>query len=353
MTRFAAIPLFGVALTLGAFGVIRGATPAGPAAGVRLVLAIAPPVSEDARAMAAHAAKERVNEKGMDTRVVEAGDQLVVEIGETDPMIVGEMTELLTRTATLELHVVMPNDSWPAADYVANDPHAKDLGIRVAQGAVVGDDRDSELAVADADAIGCRGRVEDGKRHCVVRGDQVLASYIAAIPTLAVPHGHTLAFGRIPDRVNDRTWTTYLLDDRVLVAGREIQRVELGDHGVIADVTAEAARRVAAQASTRPGAPLAVVFDGKVKAVVPLPPAAPEPALHLHTTGAADVVDDAAVGAALDLQIVLEAGAMHPLTVLASTPFTRAVGFFPRAWLFLALALVSLVAGALVWRRRA
>src|SRR4051812_16243813 len=89
MTRFVAIPLLGVGLTLGAFGVIRGAANPGPAKGVRLVLAIAPPVSEDVRAMAAHVVRERVEERGMDTRVVEAGDGLVVELGDSDAQIIG------------------------------------------------------------------------------------------------------------------------------------------------------------------------------------------------------------------------------------------------------------------------
>ncbi|HET9991897.1 MAG TPA: hypothetical protein VFQ65_25385, partial [Kofleriaceae bacterium] len=120
--------------------------------------------------------------------------------------------------------------------------------------------------------------------------------------------------------------------------------------GVIAELTAEAARRVAAQASTRAGQPIAVVLDGKVKAEVPLPPPAPEPVLHLKTSGA---TEDDKIREAFDLKSVLEAGAVHPLSVASSTPFTRTVGFFPRAWLFLALALVSLVAGGFVWGRRA
>ncbi|HET9986900.1 MAG TPA: hypothetical protein VFQ65_00230, partial [Kofleriaceae bacterium] len=212
MTKFAAIPLLGVGLTLGAFGVIRGAMNPGPAAGVRLVLNIAPPVSEDARAMAAEVVKDRVEEKGADTRVVPAGDRIVVELGTTDANNVGEITALLQRTAKVELHVVMPDDSWPAADYVKSDQHANAMGIRVENGAVVADDHESELAVADADAIGCRGREEDGKRHCVVRGDHVLATYLATIPALAVPHGRTIAYGR----AGERSWRAYVLDDVVL-----------------------------------------------------------------------------------------------------------------------------------------
>jgi hypothetical protein len=352
MTRFVAIPLLGVGLTLGAFGVIRGAMNPGPAAGVRVVLAIAPPVDDDARDMAVHIAKARVEEKGAETRVVAAGDQLVVELGETDPMIVSESTALLTRTATVELHIVMPNDSWPAADYVATDDHAKQLGIHVADGALLAEDRESDLSIAEADAIGCHGREEDGKRHCIVRGDSILSSYLAAIPALAVPHGRILAYGRA-EAIRAGAWRTYLLDDVVLAAGPEIRRVELGDGGVIIDLTTEAARRVVATASTRPGAPIATVLDGKVKMLSPLPGDTREPTLHLRTTAVAGKLDEVAIRDAIELQSVLEAGAAHKLNVIASVPFTRATGFFPRSWPFLALALVSLLAAWFVWRRRA
>ena len=350
MTRFVAIPLLGVGLTLGAFGVIRGAMNAGPGAGVRVVLQIAPPVDEDARDMALLIAKERVEEKGVETRVVAAGDQVVVELGTTDPTNVSEMTALLTRTAKLELHVVMPNNSWPAADYVATDDLAKRSGIHVADGALVAEDRENELPIAEADAIGCHGRDDDGKRHCTIRGDHVLSTYLAAIPALAVPQGRILAYGPIEGRV--RAWRTYLLDDVVLVAGPEIRRVELGAGEVTVDLTTEASRRVVAAASTRAGAPIAAVLDGKVMMVAPLPGDTREPTLHLRTS-AAGKTDADAMRDADELQSVLAAGAVHQLNVLASNPFTRATGFIARAWIFLLLALVSLVAAWFVWRRPA
>jgi len=322
MTRFAAIPLLGVGLTLGAFGVIRGAMDPGPAEGERIVLAISPPVSEDARAIALEVVKDRVEEKGMATRVTPAGDQIVVELGDTDAEIVRETTALLLRTAKLELHVVMPNDSWPAADVVNSDDVAKQQGLRIQAGAIVADDRDR------------------------VRGSEIIASYVKAMPALAVPQGRILAYGL----AGERAWRTYLLDEPVLVSGNEITHVELGDHGVLVDLVADAAHRVAAQASTRPGNPLAVVLDGKVKFTAPLPATTQEPVLHLHTAGASD---DAWMRDAIELRSVIEAGAVRPLSVVTSAHFTRAVGFIPRAWPFLALALVSLVAGWFVWKRRA
>jgi len=352
MTRFAAIPLLGVGLTLGAFGVIRGAMNPGPGSGVRLVLGITPPVDEDAREMALDIAKQRVEEKGADTRVVPAGDQIVVELGTDDAEIVRDVTAILTRTGNVELHVVMPNDAWPAADYIATDDRAKQLGIHAALGALVAEDREADLTIAEADAIGCQGRRDGDKRHCIVRGDRVIAQYLAAIPALAVPHGQILAYGHA-DEIRPHAWRTYLLDDVVLVAGPEIRHVELGDNGVIVDLTADAARRVIATAGARPGAPIATVLDGTVKFVEPLPADTAAPTLHLRTTERAGKLEEDAIRDAIDLEAVLETGAAHELNVISSTHFTRAVGFVPRAWPFLALALVSLVAGWFVWKRRA
>src|SRR3569832_654350 len=352
MTKFAAIPLLGVGLTLAGFGVIRGAMDAGPGAGTRLVLGIAPPVDEDGRERAVHIAKERVEEKGAETRVVPAGDRIVVELDTTDPELVKDTSDLLGRTARVELHVVLPIDAWPAADFVANDDQAKRLGIHVAMGALLAEDRENDLPVAEAAAIGCRGREEAGKRHCIVRGDHILATNLAAIPALAVPHGQTLAYGRA-DEIRPHAWRTYLLDSVVLAAGPELRHVELGGGGVIVQLAVVAARRVVATASTRPGVPLAAVLDGLVKKVAPLPAETAAPTLHLRPPAPAGKLEDAAIRDAMELQSMLEAGAAHELNVISSTPFTRATGFLPRAWPFLALALSSLVAGWFVWRRRA
>ena len=139
----------------------------------------------------------------------------------------------------------------------------------------------------------------------------------------------------------------------MLAAGPELRHVELGDGGVIIQLTDEAARRVVATASTRPGVPIATVLDGLVKKVEPLPAETAAPTLHLRTTATAGLLEDDAIRDAMELQSMLEAGAAHELNVISSTPFTRAIGFLPRAWPFLALALISLVAGWFVWRRRA
>jgi hypothetical protein len=108
--RLAAIPVIGVALGLCAFGVIRGATNAGPAHGVRLIVAIEPPVDDAARTMAAHVAQERLDEKGLEVRVVPAGNTLVAEVGTDDPAVVTNLRELLERTANLEVRPVNSTD---------------------------------------------------------------------------------------------------------------------------------------------------------------------------------------------------------------------------------------------------
>jgi hypothetical protein len=95
------------------------------------------------------------------------------------------------------------------------------------------------------------------------------------------------------------------------------------------------------------------VLDGTVKALAPLPAETQAPTLHLRTTAVSGKLEETAIRDAIDLRAVLEAGAAHQLSVIASTPFTRATEFLPRAWPFLALALASLAGAWLVWRRRA
>jgi hypothetical protein len=101
--RLATIPIIGAALGLLAFGIVRGAMPSGPARGVRLIVMIDPPLDARAVAMAEHVAKERITEKGAETRVIASGDRLVIEVGEDDAEIVGDMARILERTAKLEL----------------------------------------------------------------------------------------------------------------------------------------------------------------------------------------------------------------------------------------------------------
>ena len=99
------LALFAGVMGLGliAFGILRGATDSGPANGVRLQVAIAPPLDASAVAMAETVARDRVEEKGANTRVVPAGDHLIVELGDTTPDIIAELIALLERTATVEI----------------------------------------------------------------------------------------------------------------------------------------------------------------------------------------------------------------------------------------------------------
>jgi hypothetical protein len=246
--RLAALPVLGVALVLAAFGVVRGASDSGPAHGVRLVVAIAPPVDTEARDMAAHVARERVEEKGAATRVVPAGKQLVVEIGADDPQRVAEFVQLLERTPAVGLYRADANGS-------ASDAHAS----------------------LDATHV----------RHV-----DVLSGGVA---------------------------------------------IEVDDAHALAGITR--------------GERLAVVIDGRTETVV-VADRVVDTELHLVTSGADE---DAALRVAMSVVAVLEAGAVHPLHVTHQETFTRAFGFWPRAWPFLlAGAVLALVAaGMLLISRRA
>jgi hypothetical protein len=324
----AALAVLGAALTFAAVGIVRGTLPAGPGSGTRFTVAIAPPVDEAAQTIATHVVRDRLEERGLgDVRVLPAADKLVVEVETTDRELVAMQAELLERTGKLEVHRIDPANAW-LASIAARD------GIRVENGIPIADDVREELPIAEADKIGCTGRVEDGKRMCAVRGDHVLARGLARV---AVPDDRVLAYGRVGESAS---WRPYLLEHETLLDGSQIQRADVLAGGVA--ITVAHASKLAV------GAPIAVVFDGVV-----------------HFTGAPDRIEGALVHlptgtdakAAFELVSVVEAGAVHPLHVVGQTPFTRATGFFPRAWPFLAIGGALLIVGALVWwsgrRRRA
>ncbi len=341
------VALFLVALGLGlvAFGVIRGVRPAGPAHGVRLVFDIEPPVDDAAREIAQHIVDARIGEKWLELRVVPAGDQLVVEVGEDDPGFLHELVTLLERTATLELHTVDDAASlWSAAvvAFVGVDRDAAAAaGVRVEGTNLVADDRWSELSIAEAKAIGCTGLVQEGKRRCMRRGGELLAAYVATAvsrdPSLGMFEGRILAYGRIGETA---TWRAYVLDPTVRLDGRSVRRAEVASGGVAIEVDKPV--------ESLKGVTLAFVFDGAVK-LVATPDRVTGLQLHVPTPGP---TEDAAFKTALDLVAILEAAAVHPLHVRGQDTFSRATGFFPRAWPFFAAALVLVIIAAVLWRRR-
>lgn len=101
--RLVALLVAVMGLGVAAFGVVRGLAATGPARGTRMIVAVAPPIDAAAVAFTQQAARDRLEEKGDGTRVVAAGDQLVVEIAEQAPDIVANEAALLERTAHVEL----------------------------------------------------------------------------------------------------------------------------------------------------------------------------------------------------------------------------------------------------------
>src|SRR6267378_3841722 len=92
--RLLALTVLALALGTAVFGVVRGLSQTGPASGVRLVVAIAPPVDDAAREIAEHVVKTRAGMPGLDYRVVPAGDGLIVELGTAHPVHVTSGAEL-------------------------------------------------------------------------------------------------------------------------------------------------------------------------------------------------------------------------------------------------------------------
>lgn len=304
---FTALALAAAAAGIIAFGIVRGVTNAGPPRGVRIAIAIDPPADDAQLSMAEQMIHDRLDEIG-EARVVRISDGLVAELGTDDPdgQLVHDFVALLERTAPLEVHTFEPDRKWLAevAQAAAQDPAAAAAGIRVSDGTLLAADH----------------------------GDQVLAKYLAAqVP----PAGQILAYGH-----DGKTWRAYLLDAKVLLEGRAIHDAHLADHGV--DLELAEPKIVAA-----PGTALAFLLGGKVDAVATVHASSPGQ-LQLRTSGR----DADAAVVAMNLLSVVRAGAVHPLHVIRREPFTRATGFVPRAWPFLAIGAVLLIAAVLVLLRR-
>jgi hypothetical protein len=281
----AALSIVGAALTFAALGVVRGAMHAGPGSGTRLTVAIGQPVDEAAQTIATHVVRDRLDEKGSEVRIVPAGDKLVVEVGTTDRELVAIQAELIERVGKLEVHR-FDATSLLFASITPTD------GIRVESGIPVAEDR-RVLA--------------EGLAHLTVTGDRVIA------------------YGRVGE-----AWRPYVLERPVLLDGTQVRRVDVLDEGVAITVAQPSAITV--------GVPIAVVFDGVV-----------------HFVGAADRIEGsllhvpASAEAAVELVSIVEAGAVHPLRVVDRAEFSRATGFLPRAWPFLAIGGALLIVAALVW----
>jgi hypothetical protein len=117
--HIAAISLVAAALAIVAMGVVRGALPAGPAQGERLVVALDPPVDTEVRTKAEHAVRDRLQQPGVELRIVSNGDRFVVEIGETTREALDLMIGLVERR----------RDQDPAMHVVSRTPFIRATGF--------------------------------------------------------------------------------------------------------------------------------------------------------------------------------------------------------------------------------
>jgi hypothetical protein len=329
--RLVAVIVAVIGLGIAVFGVVRGISKTGPAQGVRMTVALEPPVDADALAIAKHVVTDRIDEKGVETRVMPAGDKLVVEIGDTDPELIAQLVEVLERVGTLEIHAVDAVHPWLARTRVL----AGNSALREEGGILVADDQHLKLPVAEAEALGCTGGAADtdGSRSCSVHGHVFLAKALASLLP-EVPPDRIVAYGRIGE---GKTWRPYVLEPTVLLEGRAIRRAEYALDGVAIDAT-DTSR-------IERNAVLAFVFEGKVKQVRTVERVTPT-SVHVRTAPTTEGTREA-----LDLVSVIHAGAVRPLKIMRQDAFTRTTGFLPRAWLFLVIGGLLLGAGALLWFR--
>jgi hypothetical protein len=336
---FTALALTAAAAGLVAFGVIRGVSDSGPARGVRIAIAIDPPVDAEQLALAEAVVHDRLEEKGAETRVLRTGDGLIAEIGADDPdgELVRDEIALVERTAPLEVHAVDTHSVWLAqvAEVAATDPVARAAGIRVDKGTLLADDQEHPLSDG-VDPADCFLPPKPGVDLCIVHGDRVIAKYVAAKEPPADRLVMAVRIGDLP------TWRAYVLDKPVLLVGPDIRAAHVSEGGVDLEL-ASPEIRVAA------GTVIAFVLAGHLSDVA-LADRASTGLLHVRSIEASQ---DAAYAAADRLLAIAQVGAVHPLHVVRREAFARATGFVPRAWPFLAAAGVLLiVAGCVLLLRR-
>jgi len=120
-----------------------------------------------------------------------------------------------------------------------------------------------------------------------------------------------------------------------VVDGRTLQRIDADDHGVTIYASAALPFHVHSEVTFAEG--------GAIKLA-----ATPD-----QVDGATMHVPMASLAQAQDLRAMLLAGASPGMHVASREPFSRAVGFWPRAWLFLAIAgACELIAAALLFVKR-
>lgn len=120
-----------------------------------------------------------------------------------------------------------------------------------------------------------------------------------------------------------------------VVDGRTLSRIDADDHGVTIYASAALPFHVHSEVT--------FALDGQIKLA-----ATPD-----LVDGATMHVPMASLAQAQDLRAMLLAGAAPGMHVASREPFSRAVGFWPRAWLFLAFAgACELIAAALLFLKR-
>lgn len=214
---------------------------------------------------------ERLDEKGAtdpaDVRV--DGQRVIVSLPPQDPEILALIKDVLVRTVHLELHL-LDGDAVYMLTLAGLAGAVPELDVG-ADHVITARSREQQVSAAWARAHDCRVAT------CIVRGDVRIAAHLFGDRDLGVtgvapppPADHQIAYGRLAD---DETWRVYYLWRTAELSGEQIARVEnTFDRATLVDIRLDpdGARAYADLSARAVGRTLAIVFDAKVIATVPI-----------------------------------------------------------------------------------
>jgi preprotein translocase subunit SecD len=271
---------------------------------VRISSKFADDIRKKALSQAVRTVRERIDERGVaEPTVIQKDEQIIVELPGIGKDATEHVRELIARTAKLEFKIVDDNSAVMKAIFshvgsVSNpqDPVAIDQGIKAYADSWTHDksgkefvdyfltasDRDEPVAVADAEAQGCKiENVSNGTVRCNVSGRKVLERYLAQLatdnPEMVVPDDRQISFElTYPNQDSDTGqklpyYRTYYLDRAVRLTGSAVSNAVVSYDSntlrpeVIVEFNRYGGRLFGDLTSGNVGKKMAIILDEKVQ----------------------------------------------------------------------------------------